>query len=91
MSGRLTSNEISVLCSLITRGAQARAVSLEAWRRETASPLWRRGLVGIWYRQFPNEEPALQGPYFGLTIAGAHLATALMPAPRGTTGAERGK
>jgi len=69
------------------RGAHAAAVSLARWQRKFVVTLWRRDLVEIWYRQSPATDPALQGPYYRLTINGARLAELLFPAPRGFSGA----
>jgi hypothetical protein len=61
--------------SLAKRGANLRAVTLDhPWQKKPALPLWRRGLIEIWYRQSPDSQPSLQGPYYGLSIVGASLA-----------------
>jgi hypothetical protein len=75
--------------SLSKRGANFRAVTLDhPWQKKPALPLWRRGLIEIWYRQSPDSQPSLQGPYYGLSIAGASLAARFIhPAPRGISGA----
>lgn len=85
MAERLNNGEIVVLRSLIKRGANARAVTLQPWQRKIVVPLWRRGLIEIWYRQSPD---SFQGPYYGLSIHGAYVASSLIPAPRGSSGAE---
>lgn len=85
---RLTRPEISILKSLATRGASSRAISLPHRHRCHAVPLWRRGIVEVWYRQAPDGQPSLQGPYYSLTISGAMLASQFLPAPRGLSGAE---
>lgn len=96
MNERLTSSQIVIMRSLAMRGGSLRAISLDhRWQRGPAIPLWRRGLIEIWYRQAPSEQPALQGPYFGLTITGTQLASHFLktPAPRGSfsSGAGEGK
>ena len=88
MTDRLTDHQIGLLRALVKRGAAARAITIESWRRKCALPLWRRGLVEIWYRQSPDAQPSLQGPYYALSIGGAHLALSFLnPAPRGSSGA----
>ncbi len=82
----LSNREIVILRSLHKRGAATRAVSLVKWMRRHVVPLWRRGLVEIWYRQ---ASAALEGPFYGLTIHGAYVASLFFPAPRGLTGAEQ--
>lgn len=86
MNERLTNSQIVILRSLARRGGN-RAVTLDhSWQRKPALPLWRRGLIEIWYRQTPSEQPSLQGPYFSLTTSGAQLASHFFsPAPRGRT------
>jgi hypothetical protein len=75
MTERLKSREIVLLRSLASRGASLRAVSIDRYQRSHALPLWRRGLIEIWYRQSPDAQPSLQGPYYGLTVSGAKLAS----------------
>jgi hypothetical protein len=86
---RLSSREIVIMRSLVTRGASLAAVSLVEWQRQLVVPLWRRGLVEIWYRQALDSQPSFQGPYYRLTINGARLASYFLPAPRGISGADR--
>lgn len=83
---RLTNSQIVLLRSLIKRGASIRAVTIAHWQRVVALPLWRRGLIDMWWRNVPDD--SMQGPYFGLTIVGARLASEFVnPAPRGSSGA----
>lgn len=87
---RLDGAEIAIMRSLIKRGASMRPVGLMHWQRPRVTALWRRDLVEIWYRQSPDMQPSLQGPYYGLTIKGAYLASSFFPAPRGiSSGAEQ--
>jgi hypothetical protein len=88
---RLDNFQIAILRSLAIRGGNGRAITLKTGQRTSALPLWRRGIVEIWYRQSPDEQPSLQGPYYALTIIGARLAAAFLnPAPRGLpSGAEQ--
>lgn len=85
---RFTDSQIILLRSLIKRGGASRAVSIHDWQRGPALPLWRRGLIEIWYRQSPSDRPVRQGPYYALSIAGARIAADFIPAPRGFSGAE---
>jgi hypothetical protein len=85
---RLTNSQIVLMRYLAQRGAQLRAITLAKWQRVVALPLWRRGLIEMWWRTVPDN--SMQGPYFGLTIVGARLAFEFAyPAPRGRTGAEK--
>ena len=82
---RLTSSQIVLLRSLVRRGGATRAITLDyRWQRKPALPLWRRGLLEVWYRQTPSEVPSLQGPYYALTVIGAQLASSFV-----TPGASR--
>lgn len=88
---RLTNSQIVLLRYLVMRGAQLRAITLARWQRVVALPLWRRELIDMWWRTVPDQ--TMQGPYFGLTIAGTRLAHEFVhikskPAPRGSSGAE---
>jgi len=89
MSERLSNSQIVVMRSLLTRSG-GRPVALDhGWQRGMVLPLSRRGLIEVWYRQSPGEDPSLRGPYFSLSIAGARLAACFTnPAPRGFSGAE---
>ncbi len=87
---RLTDKQIMLLRFLAKRGAQIRAVTLARWQRVIAVALWRRGLIEMWWRTVPDD--TMQGPYFGLTIVGARVASSFLnPAPRGSSslGAEQ--
>lgn len=90
MTARLSRSQIVILRSLMKRGADCRAITIDKWQREPTIPLWRSGIVEIWYRQSPDTSPSLQGPFYSLTIAGARLASNFidLPAPRGFSGAE---
>lgn len=88
---RLDNFQIAILRSLGVRGGNGRAITLKDGQRTSALPLWRRGIVEIWYRQSPDEQPSLQGPYFALSMTGAMLAAKFLNhlAPRGSSGAEQ--
>lgn len=87
---RITGPQFAIIRSLLMRGGARRAVALSSHHRQPALPLWRRGIIEIWYRQSPDMQPALQGPYFSLSNSGLHLASLLFPAPRGiSSGAEQ--
>jgi hypothetical protein len=72
---RLTNSQIILLRSLAKRGG-GRSVTIQQWQRAPALPLWRRGIVEIWYRQSPGE--SLQGPYYALSVAGFQLASSFL-------------
>lgn len=87
---RLTRSQIVMLRSLVMRGGSVRAISLDHhWQSKPALPLWRRGLIEIWYRQVAGEQPSLQCPYYGLSTVGVQIASSFLPAPRGFSGAEQ--
>jgi hypothetical protein len=88
---RLTNSQIVVMRSLIERGAGVRPITLDHdWQRQVLLPLWRRGLIEIYYRQSPREVSAPRGPFYLLTASGERLASRFVhPAPRGFSGAEQ--
>lgn len=89
MKDRLTLSQISILRSLTQRGGAMRPITLDhARQRSPILPLWRRGIIEIWYRQAPETQPSLQGPYYGLTVSGAQLASNFLPR-LGDSGAEQ--
>jgi len=89
MTERLTNPQIVVMRSLFKRSGGRPITLSNSSQRGTALPLSRCGLIEIWYRQAPGDDPALQGPYFSLSIAGNRLAECFIhPAPRGFSGAE---
>jgi hypothetical protein len=88
MAERLDNKQIVVMRRLIQHGATGRGIVLPRWMRRSCIPLWRRGLVEIWYRQNPVDLPAADGPFFRLTDIGAHVALKFFPAPRGSSGVE---
>lgn len=88
-AARLDNGQIVLMRSLLQRGGALKAISINTWQRKSAVPLWRRGLIEIWYRQSPDNSPSFQGPYYALTIFGAKIASYFLdPAPRGTSGAQ---
>lgn len=83
---RFTNSQIVLLRYLIKHGASIRAVTVAQWQRVIALPLWHRGLVEIWWRQIPGCPP--QGPYLGLSIVGARIASSFIHPRLGVSGAE---
>jgi hypothetical protein len=72
VSERLNHGQIAILRNLLRRGGAVRAVSLDARARRPILPLWRRGIIEIWYRRAPD---SYQCPFYGLTVSGALLAS----------------
>lgn len=83
---RLKNIEIVILRSLMKRGGQHSPVTLLQWKRKFAVNLWRRGFLRIFNEQMPDS--SLRPPLYMLTIHGAYIASTLLPAPRGFSGAE---
>jgi hypothetical protein len=84
---RLRGGQINLLRFLAVRCAMGGMIVLARWQRAIAISLWRRGLVEVWYRQAVDD--TLQGPFFGLSIAGRRLAF-LFTAPRAKRAAQGG-
>jgi len=75
---RLTPRELGIIKFLARhQGAGLRFVSLGRPLRKLAIPLWRDGLIEIWYRQMPSVRPALRGPHYSLSHSGRRLAVRL--------------
>lgn len=62
---RLTPRELGIVKFLARhQGAGMRFVLMGGELRTLALPLWREGLIEIWYRQMADEQPSLRGPNF---------------------------
>jgi hypothetical protein len=83
----LTQAEIEVLRWLVEHAAQSRPIILPARLRMAVPPLWRMGLVEVWFRCFPHDEPQAAGAYFALTVAGSRRAQAFLSSRRAATAA----
>lgn len=76
------------------RGGAMRPITLKPSYRNDVLSLWRREIIEVWYRCAPDI--GSQGPYYGLTISGAHLAQTIYErrrsnaAPRAFPGATGG-
>jgi hypothetical protein len=78
MHERLSPREVGIVKHIARfQSGGLRFVTFGADVREASIPLWRRGLVEIWHRQFPYDEPGYRGPQFGLSSSGRRLAAAL--------------
>lgn len=58
-------------------GAGGRILLPRRYRHHTA-PLWRRGLIEVWRRISPSDNPLPHGPFYSLTIDGGRLASSLV-------------
>lgn len=86
---RLSNRQIATLRHLAICTGNGGQVTLTREQREAAQPLWRRGLVEIWYRQAVDGNPSLQGPFFRPTIVGRHVTAAVLAGrPREAAAAE---
>lgn len=75
---RLSNRQIAALKHLAVCCSGGGQVTMTRDYREVLGPLWRRGAVEIWYRQAPNANPSLQGPFFRLTDSGWRLTNAIL-------------
>ena len=66
----LTQGEIEVLRYLVWHVAHAQPITLPASLRRSVPALWRMGLVDVWFKRFPHDEPQAIGSYFTLSAAG---------------------
>ncbi len=74
---KLATREINLMLHLMMYGADGlmpvRALSTA---RQTATQLWRMGLVQVWTRQSLGQSRT-EGPFYSLTSRGRELATSL--------------
>ncbi len=77
---RLNRREIDLIRLLFSRPrdriARSIGTMLHARERRIAAALWRRGLIEAFYRQAPDSDCALQGPFFALSFMGWKLGKA---------------
>jgi hypothetical protein len=78
----LTQGEIDVLRWLARVAGHGRPVTLSPRYRIHVTPLWRMGLVEIWHRMVPFDEPAPSGFYFSLSLSGWHRAQPFLASRR---------
>lgn len=76
MRGRrkLKQNEVDILLSLYARGGAVLPTALRTDERAAVLPLWRLGLVELWFRRPPAERAPMQGPFWRLSPQAAELA-----------------
>jgi hypothetical protein len=73
---RLSNRQIATLKHLAICCANGTLVTLTRDQREAMTPLWRRELIEIWYRQMPGEPS--RGPFYRPTEFGWHLVRAIL-------------
>lgn len=79
MKERLSERQIATLKRLAICCADGGQVTLPRDEREAMAPLWRRGLIAMWWRAIPEE--GLRGPFYRPTDHGWMLIRALLAAP----------
>jgi hypothetical protein len=73
---KLTQAEIDALLFLAKRCGMTGRITLTMQQRRRTIPLWRRGLVEIWWKRLPGDRRQ-RGPFFSLSVDGFQLACAL--------------
>lgn len=76
---RLSNRQIATLKHLAICCANGGQVTLTRDQREAMQPLWRRGLVEMWFRCVPDEG-STRTPFFRPTASGWNLIHALISA-----------
>lgn len=71
---KLPPSQLRVLKHLALHCGMGGNVIVPRALRRAVPPLWRRGLVEIWYRQTPDQSAALRGPFYGLSLDGRRMA-----------------
>lgn len=77
---RLSNRQIAALKHLAVCCSGGGQCTMTRGYREALGPLWRQGIVEIWYRQTPDANPSLQGPFCRLTEPGWRLTNAILAA-----------
>ena len=78
----LTQGEIDVLRHLARYGGHRSPVTLGARMRAHVPALWRMGLIDVWFRRVPYDEPGPPGAYFSLSLAGLQRAQPFLSSRR---------
>jgi hypothetical protein len=73
---RLSSLQIATLKQLAVCTSDGGQATLAGYQREAMVPLWRGGLLEVWFRQMPDP-PTLRGPFFRPTERGWGLIRSL--------------
>lgn len=74
---RLSNRQIAALKHLAICCARGAPTGLTRDEREAMQPLWRRGLVEMWFRCIPDEGNA-RTPFFRPTPSGWNLIAAIL-------------
>lgn len=76
---RLSNRQIATLRHLAICCSNGGQVTLTRDQREAMQPLWRRGLIEIWFRCIPDEG-SKRTPFFRPPSHGWHLINAILAA-----------
>lgn len=76
---RLSNRQIATLKHLAVCCGDGGQVTLTRDQREAMVPLWRRGLVEMWFKHAPDA-PTSRGPFFRPTSRGWLLINAILGA-----------
>lgn len=76
--GRLDRAEINLLKHLVRVSSCGSPVSVPAQFRPAFVPLWRRGLIEIWYRQDRDSAGGRRSQFVSLTLDGSRRADAIL-------------
>jgi hypothetical protein len=68
---------------MLAKHGGGRAVAIARYLQGVAATLWRRDLVEIWYRQVPDEQPSMRGPFYTLSLSGWNLASRFLDDRKG--------
>jgi hypothetical protein len=76
---RLSNRQIATLKQLAICCAQGSPITLTRNQREAMQPLWRKGIVEMWFRCLPDEGSS-RIPFFRPTASGWNLIRAISAA-----------
>lgn len=74
---RLSQRQIATLKELAILCEKGALVTLSREQREAMGPLWRRGIVEMWFRCMPDEG-TVRSPFFRPSRSGLALISAIL-------------
>lgn len=75
MTDRLSQRQIATMKILAVCCSSGNQIALTRDQREAMAPLWRKGIVEVWYRNVPDE--GSRGPFYRPSESGWRLINAI--------------
>lgn len=74
---KMSPSQLRLVKDLWRRSGFGGPVTVPLRQRRPVPALWRRGLIEVWHRQVPDDEPGVRGPFYRLTLDGCRLASSI--------------